>query len=97
LDEALAGHTETILAGGHTHVQLIRRHRASFLLNPGSVGLPHEITDSARNPGWAEYALVTTGDGGLAIELRRVPYDIGLLAQIAFDSGMPHAAWWAAD
>jgi putative phosphoesterase len=98
LDSVLSGHMETVLAGGHTHVQLVRRHRASFLINPGSVGLPVEVTDTVRNPGWAEYAMVTTSsDGSIAIELRRVPYDVHFLKRVALQSGMPHAEWWVKD
>jgi putative phosphoesterase len=97
LDSALDGHTETVLAGGHTHVQLIRRHRHSFLINPGSVGLPIEVANRIRHPGWAEYAMVTISDGGIAIELRHVPYDIGFLVRVALHSGMPHAEWWVED
>ncbi len=37
----------TVVAGGHTHVQLVRRHRATFVVNPGSVGLPMD-----RVPSW---------------------------------------------
>src|SRR5690348_7896377 len=40
VDEALEGVTATVLAGGHTHQQMLRRHRDMLIMNPGSVGLP---------------------------------------------------------
>jgi putative phosphoesterase len=100
LDEMLAGGAATIVAAGHTHLQLVRRHRESILLNPGSVGLPIDPVPPAapvRNPPWAEYAIVTADDGRLAIELRRVPFDLDRLETIARAGTMPHAAWWIAD
>ena len=90
----------TVLAGGHTHVQMVRRYGRSLLLNPGSVGLPYEFdpaTGEARNPPWAEYAVVTCVDGSLSVELRRVPVDVDAVVAAIRESGMPHAAWWAAD
>lgn len=40
LGEMFAGASASILAGGHTHVPLIRRYGTSTIVNPGSVGLP---------------------------------------------------------
>jgi putative phosphoesterase len=40
LIEKFAGHRPTILAGGHTHRQMLRRFESCLLINPGSVGLP---------------------------------------------------------
>jgi putative phosphoesterase len=83
----LGGRRAALLAGGHTHIQMLRRYRDMILLNPGSVG----------NPPWAEYALVGWADGALNIELRRVPVDIDAIVQAARASTMPHAEWWAQD
>jgi putative phosphoesterase len=96
----LGGRRATLLAGGHTHIQMLRRYRDMILLNPGSVGLPFEqdsTTDRSRNPPWAEYALVGWADGALNVELRRMPVDIGAIVQAARASAMPHAEWWAQD
>jgi hypothetical protein len=35
--------------------------------------------------------------GRLGVDLRRVPLDLKAVVQEAFDSGMPHAEWWASD
>jgi len=100
LERMLAGHRATVLAGGHTHIQMLRRHKDAILLNPGSVGLPfenHSEGGGSRNPPWAEYAAVGWIDGRLSIELRRVPIDAGAVVQAALDSGMPFGEWWAKD
>ncbi len=92
----LAGHDATVLACGHTHAPFIRRHGQALLLNPGSVGLPYELTRiGARNPPWAEYSIVETRGGSIGIELRRVPIDADAVVRTALRSGMPHAEWWA--
>lgn len=100
LDRMLAGFSATVMAGGHTHLQLLRRHKEMLILNPGSVGWPWPTELSregkARNPSWAEYALVGWEDGDLNVELRRVPLDPGLVIQAALDSDLPdsYRQWW---
>lgn len=88
-----------LMLGGHTHAQLLRRFQTSLFVNPGSVGLPYEFLSSgeARNPPWAEYALVDVRRGQPSITFRRVPYDVSPILEAAEKSGMPHAAWWNAD
>lgn len=86
LDRMILGHEATVMAGGHTHEQLLRRHGETTLINPGSVGL---------GPPVAGYALVSSGDGRLDVEFRRLPLDVGETRRVALDSGMPHARWWA--
>jgi putative phosphoesterase len=92
----LEGHTATVMAGGHTHTQMVRRFRQSWLVNPGSVGLPYEslADETLRRPYGAEYGLVSWADGRITIQLRRVPYDTGRVADITRASGMPHADRW---
>src|SRR5262249_30886457 len=38
----LSPYQATVMAGGHTHIQMLRQHRGVLLVNPGSVGLPFE-------------------------------------------------------
>ena len=96
----LAGVQATVLAGGHTHVQMVRRYEDVHLINVGSVGLPGvtegspELPRPPANAQWAEYGILTVGDGHLGIELRRTALDIASVRQTARDSGMPHADWW---
>jgi putative phosphoesterase len=98
LEPMLSGFTATVMAGGHTHAQLLRRFRDGFILNPGSVGLPIERTPTKdRRPPWAEYALIGYENGRLSIELRRAPVDVATVVRAAHESGMPHAEWWSKD
>src|SRR5690606_4580904 len=34
VDEMLAGHSPRVVAGGHTHIQMLRQHRGILLVNP---------------------------------------------------------------
>jgi len=97
----LAGVQATVLAGGHTHVQMVRRYEDVHLINVGSVGLPGVTEGSPELPRppakarWAEYGVLTVESGRLDIGLRRTSLDVTAVRQAAHDSGMPHADWWA--
>jgi putative phosphoesterase len=95
LERMLGGADADVLAGGHTHLQLVRGYLDSQLVNPGSVGLPFRPRPGpvsvARR---AEYGIVHAGDGRLAVELRRTGYDIDEFLELARGTGMPHAEWW---
>ena len=106
----LSGYRAMVLAGGHTHTQMIRYHRDSTIINPGSVGAPITAHERIRRvsqrplsdlhdreyPPWAEYGVIAWENRSLRIELRRVPIDIDLLMKKTHESGMPHADWWLA-
>ena len=86
------------LAGGHTHLQWTRRLGKALFVNPGSVGLaydrhrqPHEI----RPTPVADYALLHAGEGGIAVEFRRVPYDREALLAAAAAGERPDAEKYA--
>ena len=96
LAQILDGCKATILAGGHTHTQLVRRYLDMIFINPGSVGLPYEWTTSdthPRRPPWAEYAIVTTSHGHVSIDLRRTPINVAVVIRSAEMSGMPYSKW----
>ena len=99
LAEMLDGHEPLVLATGHTHVELVRVHGSTLIVNPGSVGLPFHTWPPAngevRMSPWAECAIVSVVDGIVSTELRRVPYDVRPLLDAAVEMGMPHARWWA--
>jgi predicted phosphodiesterase len=97
LDAMFADFQATILAGGHTHQQMLRRYRGAILLNPGSVGLsfyqvapPGEIHLAP----WAEYAVVVAEPGHLYVELHRAAFDVDVWAEAVRASGMPDAELW---
>lgn len=83
-----------ILTGGHTHAQQIRRIGDLFFFNPGSVGFAysHNQPDGEFHADpWAEYAILTTENGQVSLEFRRVPFDAKELIQIYRESGRPFA------
>ena len=63
----------TVLIGGHTHVQMIRRYVESIIANPGSVGLAFREwwPRPVRISPWAEYGVAHRG--GRAAEHRPAP------------------------
>jgi putative phosphoesterase len=95
LDRMLEGHVATVMACGHTHVQMLRQHRSMLLVNPGSVGMPFKEYVSGRAPTimpYAEWACVEANAGGVAVTLRRVPVDTAKLLAPHQGSSNPMAA-----
>ena len=94
----LTGFRAPVLVGGHTHLQMVRRYEESLFVNPGSVGLPFErwSPEDVQIAPRAEYAILTSSDGRLAVDLRRTTYDVEAHLRVGMDSGMPFADWWAA-
>ena len=92
----LGPHLPAILTGGHTHLQQVRRLGGlSFFFNPGSVGLaydPRQVDGGLQADPWAEYAVLTAQDDGLvALEFRRVPFDVAAWRRAVREGGMPDA------
>jgi predicted phosphodiesterase len=100
LQEMLAATPAQIYAGGHTHQQLLRRHRDTLVLNPGTVGFAKDAIPPAtpiNNPSWAEYAVISSDGGRLDVSLRRTPFDLDAL-YAAFDAtDIPRAQWRKGD
>jgi predicted phosphodiesterase len=98
LDDMLAGYVATVMAGGHNHVQMLRRHRDRYVVDVGSVGAPlaeMPFEGEPRYMPWAEYALVSYVSGVLDVNLRRVPIDLDAVRRAALYSDMPDAQSWA--
>lgn len=90
-----SGREATLLAGGHTHTPLLRRFQRSFLLNPGSVGMPYFLENGQlHTPNWAEYAIVEAGERDLNITFQRVSYDLKPLIAAVRANHIPYADWW---
>jgi predicted phosphodiesterase len=89
----LGAHNTSILTGGHTHLQQIRRLHYTFFFNPGSVGFAYNrqlIDGDFRADPWGDYAILSCDNGRTSLEFRRVPFDVDKLIQVFFDSGRPH-------
>ena len=100
LDGMIAGRDATIIAGGHTHIRMLRAYRGREIVNPGSVGLAYQFypDGSVRVPPWAEFALLSGSDTGVvSVDFRRVSYDRDATVRAMTEREMPHAAWWAAN
>lgn len=92
LDEILSGLPASVLAFGHTHRALVRRHKGITLVNPGTLGNPIPPDLDAR----AGYGLVTWEHGRLEVVLRRLAYDPSATLAVAVDRQMPGAAGYVA-
>jgi len=100
LHEMLAETPAQLYAGGHTHQQLLRRHRDALVLNPGAVGFAKDAIPPAApigNPSWAEYAVIARDGGQLDVSLRRVPFDLDALFAALDASGIDRAHWRKGD
>jgi predicted phosphodiesterase len=94
VERMLGGTSALVLAGGHTHLQQLRRLGGARFINPGSVGLAYDaLADTPLADPWAEYAVLTAHDTGwLSVEFRRVPFDVDAYLRIVDQSGTPAAA-----
>jgi predicted phosphodiesterase len=87
------------VAAGHVHLQWLRRFSSLVWFCVGSVGLVYEHKDPMDEvpfEPWSEYALLSCGDGGLAVEFRRVPFDVDELVNAAREADFPGVERWAA-
>jgi predicted phosphodiesterase len=98
LDRLFSDQTATVMAGGHTHIQMLRQHRGTYIINPGSVGCPFKNVPALDSiptllP-WAEYALVQYEGHHFNIDMRRVSFDIQHFKEILSQSDLPIKDWW---
>ena len=92
LDRYLGDSVATVMAGGHTHIQMLRQHRGMLLVNPGSVGMPFKEFANGNAPHimpYAEYAVVEATGGAVQVSLRRVEVDRSRLRDEATVSSNP--------
>lgn len=85
-----------ILAGGHTHLQLLRRFDGMTLVNPGSVGAPFAGVPVGGRPRilpHAEYATIDAVNGAFSVALHHLPLSLADLHAQARRSEHPMAAW----
>jgi putative phosphoesterase len=97
LGRMLEGVRATWIAGGHTHLALLRRFGKQTYLNPGSVGIPMSIdpkTGEQQLMRYAEYAIVTEQAGGFGVEFRRVEFDPAAVREAGRNANLPHLEWW---
>lgn len=91
--QLLGGFDATLLTGGHTHTQQLRRLGNAWYFNPGSVSLAYnwELSkEGQRVDPWADYAIVTSEGNCFGITFRHVPFDVVELSRIMRASGRPY-------
>jgi putative phosphoesterase len=91
-DTLLGPERTTVMAGGHTHLQMLRQHRGSLVVNPGSVGAPFREVPRRGPPRLlphAEYAVVEAVGADVSVQLHRVALDGKELARAALASDNP--------
>ena len=95
LDELLGETRSTVMAGGHTHIQMLRQHHGNLLINPGSVGAPFREYPVSGPPTilpHAEYAIVEARGADINVMMHRVALDRVALARAAAASKNPLAS-----
>jgi putative phosphoesterase len=92
LDEMVAGNAAAVMAGGHTHIQMLRQHHGYLFVNPGSVGMPFKDYVSGGSPTilcHAEYAIIEEAGGNIEVSLRRLQLDRDKLCRAQKQSAHP--------
>lgn len=97
LDRLLEGRREGIMAGGHVHVAMLRRHAEALVINPGSVSENWHLSawPTQLFNAHAEYALVTVDDSATSVTFRRVPIDHRAVIREARQRKMPGVEEWS--
>ena len=98
LDNTFNDRTATVMAGGHTHLQMLRQHQGTYVINPGSVGSPFKNVPAPDTTPtllpWAEYALVQYDNHQLNIDMHRISFDIRRFKEIISQCDLPIKDWW---
>lgn len=98
LDVYFSDQPASVFIGGHSHIQMQRRHGKKLILNSGSVGNAFEFAFTQGNPPrllpWAEYAIIEQSGLSFDVDLRRIYFDTRELLEIVQKSGLPGMDWW---
>ena len=95
LEDLLGERRSAVMAGGHTHIQMLRQHQGTLVINPGSVGAPFRAYPVAGPPiilPHAEYAIVEARGADISVMMKRVSLDRVALARAAAASKNPLAS-----
>lgn len=98
VDEMLAGQHANVMTAGHTHIQMLRQHRGTLIVNPGSVGMPFQEYVGGKPPHilpFAEYAIVDSSARNISVSLQRIALDTRELAAAARAVDNPMSSWLA--
>ena len=93
-DQLLGARRSEVMAGGHTHVQMLRQHRGTLVVNPGSVGAPFREYPIDAPPvimPHAEYASLDIYADQISVNLHRVALDPQVMRSAILASSNPLA------
>jgi predicted phosphodiesterase len=96
LDEWIGDATAVLLAGGHTHLQMLRQHRGRLVINPGSVGMPFREYVAGGPPEvmpHAEFAIIESDATSTNVSLERLTLDRAELRRSVLAVDYPLAAF----
>lgn len=99
LDRELGPERGVVMAGGHTHIQMLRKHHGTLVVNPGSIGAPFREYPVGKPPvilPHAEFAIVEVRDTEISVSLHRAQLDRRALANAGASSSNPMAEQLAA-
>jgi predicted phosphodiesterase len=89
-----SGFEAAFFAGGHTHLQQIRRIGNSWFVNPGSVSVVYNRelsgTDAVLLDPWSEYAILSSEAQDTGVTFRALPFDVAELAKVVRKTGRPN-------
>lgn len=94
----VGGFAGSVLAGGHTHLQMLRQHRGRLLVNPGSVGMPFKEYVAGTPPQvlpYAEYGVVDADASSVSVSLQRVALDKDAIRRCVLGVEYPLSAFLA--
>jgi hypothetical protein len=97
LEDVLANDSARAVATGHVHLQWLRRVGRTLWFSVGSIGLVWEHKEPLDKVPFhpvSEYAVVETDS--LAVEFRRIPFDVEELIADARAKDFPDFERWAA-
>jgi len=99
VDTMLDGRRTGIMAGGHTHMTMLRRHGDALVINPGSISENWHLSQWPAkrlfNP-YAEYAVLDCGAGEICVTFRQAAINVDAVIAAAHERDMPDAEPWAA-
>ena len=97
LERTLAGVSAPVVATGHVHLQWLRRVGSTLWFSVGSAGLVWEHREPLDGVPFLPFSEYTLVDGdSLAVEFRRVPFDVEELIAAARAKDFPDFEGWAA-
>lgn len=87
-----------VTVGGHTHFQMLRKHKDTIIINTGSVGCAFvNPTLSPPAPSLlpvAEYVIVECNKEKISVELKSINYDFNEFKIMVRNSDIPLKDWW---